>query len=124
MRVKIIFLCFSMATASINAVSEPVSAQATTPLAGKLALPSQQEAAQALIKILDMAAMRNSVTVKLGTCISAVDAEHAGQVACSVAVKIGAATSETQADFYRAGGSWVAQPSASQDKLPFPDPAL
>ena len=94
------------------------------PPAGKPVLPSPQEAKQAIVKMMDMAAMQDDITVKLGTCIPALQAKHAGQVACTLAVKLGAGTSETQADFYRAGGKWVAQPSVSQDKLPFPDPAL
>lgn len=94
------------------------------PQAEKPVLPSPQEAKQAIVKMMDMAAMQNDITVKLGTCIPAIQAKHAGQVACTLAVKLGAGTSETQADFYRAAGKWVAQPSVSQDKLPFPDPAL
>jgi hypothetical protein len=62
--------------------------------------------------------------LKLGTCIPAVDAKHPGQIACTVSLKIGAGSSETQADFFRRGTKWVAQPSSSQDKLPFPDPKL
>lgn len=100
------------------------SATMAAPAIEKLVLPSSQEAKQAIVKMMDMAAMQNHITVKLGTCISALNAKHAGQVACTLAVKLGAGTSETQADFYRVGGKWVAEPSTSQDKLPFPDPAL
>ncbi|WP_394558200.1 hypothetical protein [Aquipseudomonas alcaligenes] len=89
-----------------------------------MTLPSQQEATEAIVKMLDLGDMQDQVTTKLGTCIAAVEAEHAGQVACTVAISIGAGTSETQADFYRSGSTWQAQPSSSQDQLPFPDPAL
>lgn len=87
-------------------------------------LPSQQEATEAIVKMLDLGDIQAQVTAKLGTCIAALEAEHPGQVACTVAIIIGAGTSETQADFYRSGASWLAQPSSSQEKLPFPDPAL
>ena len=73
--------------------------------------------------MMDMQEYKNAV-LKLGTCVPAVEAKHPGQVACTVALKIGAGSSETQADFYRRGNKWVAQPSSSQDKLPFPDPKL
>ena len=100
------------------------SAAMAAPQAEKLVLPSPQDARQAIVKMMGLEAMQNDVTVKLGTCIAAVQAKHSGQVACTLAVKLGAGTSETQADFYRAGSKWLAQPSVSQDKLPFPDPAL
>ena len=99
-------------------VARPTAVHSDTP-----ALPNTQEATQALLEMLDMQGQQNA-EAKLGTCIPAVQAEHPGQVACTVAVKIGAGTSETQADFYRRGSQWVAQPSRSQDQLPFPDPKL
>ncbi len=37
---------------------------------------------------------------------------------------MGATVNENQMDFYRQGKTWKAQPSMSQDKLPFPDPKL
>ena len=93
-----------------------------------LTLPNEREATASIVKMMDLAdtlaEMKVITTVKLGTCIPAIDAHHPGQVACTVSVKLGAGTSETQADFYRQGNEWVAQPSSSQDKLPFPDPAL
>jgi hypothetical protein len=73
--------------------------------------------------MLDMKELENA-EAKLGTCIPAVQGKHPGQVACTVALKVGAGSSETQADFYRRGNKWVAQPSTSQDQLPFPDPKL
>jgi len=86
-------------------------------------LPDAKEATQALLEMIDMKELQNA-EAKLGTCIPAVDAKHPGQVACTVALKVGAGSSETQADFYRRGNKWVAQPSTSQDQLPFPDPKL
>jgi hypothetical protein len=118
MRNTTIFWGLCIATVSAAVVAQP------QPPAGKLVLPTPQEAKQAIVKMMDMAALQNDMSVKLGTCIPAVQAKHVGQVACTLAVKLGAGTSETQADFYRTGGKWVAQPSVSQDKLPFPDPAL
>lgn len=89
------------------------------------AIPNEQQATAAIVKLMSLGEIKAQVKVKLGTCILAVDAKHPGQIACTVAVSMGAGTSETQADFYRDGAtSWVAQPSTSQDKLPFPDPAL
>jgi hypothetical protein len=64
---------------------------------------------------------------RLGTCVPAVKASQKGQIACTVAVIIGAGSSETQVDFYRdpeKPGRWIAEPSESQDRLPFPDPKL
>ena len=98
----------------------PVPASATTTA---LVLPGAQEATQAFLLMMDMQEYKNAV-LKLGTCIPAVEAKHPGQIACTVALKIGAGSSETQADFYQRGNKWVAQPSSSQDKLPFPDPKL
>lgn len=89
-----------------------------------LTRPSEQEATRAVVDMMQMPELIGQAQVKLGTCVPAVKAEHQGQIACTLAVKMGAATSETQADFYRDHGQWVAQPSVSQDKLPFPDPAL
>ncbi|MBC9250837.1 hypothetical protein A9179_11170 [Pseudomonas alcaligenes] len=109
----LLLLCLAVAT---------VHAETSAP--AQLTLPSQQEATEAIVKMLDLGEMQDQVTAKLGTCIAATEAEHAGQVACTVAIGIGAGTSETQADFYRSGSTWVAQPSSSQEKLPFPDPAL
>ena len=117
--VSTLLLCSACTeTSSQPAAANPPAAQAGTP-----ALPDTKEATQALLEMLDMKEYKNA-EVKLGTCIPAVDAKYPGQVACTVALKIGAGSSETQADFYRRSGKWVAQPSTSQDKLPFPDPKL
>lgn len=100
------------------------AAHAETSAPAELTLPNQQEATEAIVRMLDLGEMQGQVTTKLGTCIAALEAEHAGQVACTVAISIGAGTSETQADFYRSDATWQAQPSSSQEQLPFPDPAL
>lgn len=92
--------------------------------AQKLVLPSVPEATNAIVEMFSGADIPRPSKVKLGTCIPAEEATQAGQVACTVAVTLGAATTETQTDFYKKGKKWVAQPSSSQDKLPFPDPAL
>lgn len=96
---------------------------ATTVNATALVLPDAKEATQAFLLMMEMQEYKTA-ELKLGTCIPAVDAKYPGQIACTVALKIGAGSSETQADFYRRGNKWVAQPSSSQDKLPFPDPKL
>lgn len=90
----------------------------------ELVLPTPQEAKGAIVELMGLADRQDIMTVTLGTCIPALEAQHAGQAACTVAIKIGGGTTETQADFYKAGGGWAAQPSVSQDELPFPDPAL
>lgn len=98
---------------------------ATTVQAQELPRPSPEQATQAILEMMQMAdELAGQASVKLGTCIPALEAEHEGQIACTVAVVMGAGSSETQADFYRLGEKWVAQPSVSQDELPFPDPAL
>lgn len=113
----LLLLCLAVGAAQAE-TSSPAGTPAT------LSLPNQQEATEAIVKMLDLGDMQAQVTTRLGTCIAAIEAEHAGQVACTVAISIGAGTSETQADFYRSGSTWQAQPSSSQDQLPFPDPAL
>ena len=60
--------------------------------------------------------------VKIGTCKAVSKPRHEGEVACSLAMAMGAGTSETQANFYRAGGQWTATPT--EEDLPFPDPKL
>ncbi|MEO8387632.1 hypothetical protein [Polaromonas sp.] len=109
----------------IPAVTPAASAASTasTAQAGTLVLPDIKEATQAFLEMMELQKYKDA-ELKLGTCIPAVQAKHPGQVACTVALKIGAGTSETQADFYRQGNKWVAQPSSSQDLLPFPDPKL
>lgn len=93
--------------------------------AQELPRPSPEQATQAILEMMQLVdELGGQASVKLGTCIPAVEAEHEGQIACTVAVVMGAGSSETQADFYRQGQKWVAQPSVSQDELPFPDPAL
>lgn len=101
------------------AIGLPENAANATPLA----LPTPGEATQAFIEMMDFPELATA-RLKLGTCIPAVQAEYPDQVACTAAVMLGAGTSETQVDFYHDGSKWVAQPSNSQDQLPFPDPKL
>jgi hypothetical protein len=124
MRIRSLLLLLCLASGAVFAAPPSGNAPAPKAIAGKLTLPNEKEATAAIVKILGLSDMQSQVAVKLGTCIPAIDAKHAGQVACTVTVKLGAGTSETQADFYRDGAIWDAQPSTSQDKLPFPDPAL
>ena len=94
----------------------------------KIEKPSEEEALQAFQAVAeDMPAeLFKGATMKLGTCVPAVNAKHKGQIACTVAFIFGAGSSETQLDFYRDAktGKWIAQASESQDLLPFPDPKL
>lgn len=111
-------LCLSLLGACARA-DRPASAQ---PAPSKL--PNATEAGRAIAEMFGDPALMRDVAVVLGTCIPAVDAEYPGQTACTVKVQSGAGSSETQADFYWDGERWIAQPSQSQDKLPFPDPKL
>lgn len=123
MRYAIILSALLLCSACSKTSPQPADVVPPTAHAETSVLPNTKEATQALLEMLDMQEEQNA-EAKLGTCIPAVQAEHPGQVACTVAVKIGAGTSETQADFYRSGSKWVARPSRSQDRLPFPDPKL
>ncbi|MEO8023110.1 hypothetical protein [Polaromonas sp.] len=123
MRYSIIFSTLLLCSACSETSSQPANVTPPAELANTPALPNTKEATQAFLETMEMQEQREA-ELKLGTCIPAVQAKHPGQVACTVALKIGAGTSETQADFYRKGNKWVAQPSASQDQLPFPDPKL
>lgn len=104
-------------------MAKPPSAKANADASAgeQLELPTEAEAADAIVELTGLSELR---AVRLGTCIKAIEAEHAGQVACTVAVEIGAGTSETQVDFFKDKKKWIAQPSVSQDELPFPDPKL
>ena len=92
--------------------------------AQSLVLPSIPEATDAIADMLSGTGMSRPSKVKLGTSIAALEATHPGQVACTVAVTLGAGISENQMDFYKQGKRWKVQPSVSQDRLPFPDPKL
>ncbi|MFY2569944.1 hypothetical protein [Achromobacter ruhlandii] len=104
---------------ALMSVSAWVQAQAQD-----LVLPTIPEATDAIVDMLAGTGLSRPSEVKLGTCVAAEQASHPGQVACTVAVTMGAAVNENQMDFYRQGKTWKAQPSMSQDKLPFPDPML
>ena len=97
----------------------------TVSIAQPLALPTADEAKAAVIVMFgdpDLAAALKSGHVKLGTCKKTSKPAHEGEIACTIAVAMGAGSSETQANFYRAGGKWVATPT--KEDLPFPDPKL
>lgn len=116
--------CSETSSQPAAVITSTVPATTPTPAAATaLVLPDAKEATQAFLLMMEMQEYKTA-ELKLGTCIPAVDAKYPGQIACTVALKIGAGSSETQADFYRRGNKWVAQPSSSQDKLPFPDPKL
>ncbi|RBL87828.1 hypothetical protein DDE05_00105 [Streptomyces cavourensis] len=92
--------------------------------AQSLVLPTIAEATDAIVDMLEGTGLSRPSKVKLGTCVAAEEATHPGQVACTVAVTMGAVVNENQMDFYKQGKKWKAQPSSSQDKLPFPDPKV
>lgn len=122
MRYTMVVLMFFLGAAC--GASTLASAAPSTAQAKPLALPTPEEAAHALLKMMDMMELEQMAEARLGTCVPAIEADHPGQVACTVALKIGAGTSETQADFHHDGKEWIAQPSQSQEQLPFPDPKL
>jgi len=95
---------------------------ASEPAPGKL--PNPEEAKTAFTDMIGDPDLLSGSTIKLGTCVPAADAEYPGQTACTVAVLSPGGSSETQADFHWDGKRWIAQPSSSQDLLPFPDPKL
>ena len=64
------------------------------------------------------------VLVFLGSCIGAKNPTYPGQAACTAVIYSNGHGSETQADFHWNGKKWVAEPTASQDLLPHPDPKL
>ncbi|WP_228199583.1 hypothetical protein [Acinetobacter sp. WCHAc010052] len=92
--------------------------------AESIRIPTVSEAKQATVDLLGKEIGAMISELKLGTCISAVKPTHPGQIACTLTIRLGAAINETQSDFYQKKGKWVAMPSESQDKLPFPDPEL
>ncbi|MBN7138319.1 hypothetical protein A7A76_04350 [Lysobacter enzymogenes] len=111
-------LCLSLLGACARA-DRPAPSQ---PAPSKL--PDAAQAGAAIAEMFGDPALARDVAVVLGTCIPAVGAEFPGQTACTVKIQSGAGASETQADFYWNGERWIAVPSQSQGKLPFPDPKL
>jgi hypothetical protein len=101
-----------------NAANSDASSEKLTPNAAKLAL------ANMFGEPVSDDIMKREVV--LGTCIPtpAKYAKHKGQTSCAFLLKNAAGSSESQADFYKLDGEWVAEPSSSQDELPFPDPKL
>ena len=106
-------------TAIVVGWSGCVSAQA-------LIVPTPEEAKGAVIRMFDdpdvTRMMANGGHVVIGTCVKTTKATKEGEVSCTLAVAMGAGTSETQANFYKEGGQWTATPT--EEKLPFPDPKL
>lgn len=113
-----------LATAVLLGLATPLAhADDSNPPDGLLR-PNAEEAADVIAALTGLEQMRAEMTVTLGTCVPALEAQHPGQIACTFALKVGAGSSESQADFYKIDDTWQAQPSVSQDLLPFPDPAL
>lgn len=107
-----------IAAAIVIAWADVVAAQSLT-------IPSPEEAKGAVIRMLDdpdLAKMLAAGHVAIGTCKPTTKPAHAGEIACTIAVVMGAGSSETQANFYSTDGKWTATPTS--EKLPFPDPKL
>ncbi|KWB23317.1 hypothetical protein WL32_11015 [Burkholderia cepacia] len=49
---------------------------------------------------------------------------YPGQAACTAVIYSNGHGTETQADFHWNGKKWAAEPTQSQDLLPYPDPRL
>ena len=81
--------------------------------AQSLALPSIPEATDAIVEMFSGAGIARPSKVQLGTCIPAMDAKYPGQAACTVAVALGAAITETQVDFYKKARSGPVHPKTS-----------
>jgi hypothetical protein len=109
--------CANAEQAAIEAVAMPTSKP-----------PTNSEAEKALGNMFgpEMAELMKGDSIVLGTCIAtpAKYTPRTGQYSCTFLLKSPGGSSESQADFYLTKGGWVAQPSASQDELPFPDPKL
>ncbi len=102
-----------------------VIAWADMAAAQSLTIPSPEEAKGAVIRMFDdpaVAKMLATGHVVIGTCKPTTKPAHANEVACTIAVVMGAGSSETQANFYRTDGKWTATPTS--EDLPFPDPKL
>ena len=100
-------------------ITMPVVAQSP------LVIPTPEEAKGAVVRMFDEPVLTKAMQrgeVKIGTCKKTTKATHDGEVSCNVLVVTGAASSETQANLYRQGTTWVATPS--EEDLPFPDPKL
>jgi len=111
-------LAIALVTTVLLGWSGSASAQA-------LVLPTPEEAKGAVMRMFDdpqMTKMMATGRVVIGTCKPASKAAHEGEIACTLAVVMGAGSSETQANFYRSGGQWTATPTT--ETLPFPDPKL
>jgi len=94
-------------------------------IAQTLTIPTPEEAKDAVIRMMgdaELAKMMASGHVKIGTCKKATKATHADTVACTLAIVMGAGSSETQANFFRDNGRWTAEPT--EEDLPFPDPKV
>ncbi len=107
-----------IAAAIVIAIADMSAAQSLT-------IPSTEEAKGAVIRMFDdpdITKMLATGHVVIGTCKPTAKPVHAGEIACTIAVVMGAGSSETQANFYRVDGKWTATPTS--EDLPFPDPKL
>lgn len=100
--------------------AEPPSPASAAPSAR----PTPEQALTALAARFGDESLFRDVRVQLGTCKPALEAAHPGQVACTVLIRSPGGSSETQSDFHWDGRQWLAEPSGSQEILPFPDPAF
>lgn len=108
--------------ALLGLLTVSVDAHAASPAPSKL--PNAEQARAAIAVWYDDPELAEQAKVMLGTCVPALRAEHAGQMACTWKMRYNAVIAESQADFHWNGTTWVAQHSESQELLPMPDPRL
>ena len=109
------------ALAAMAAMGSVTAVTAVTPLS----IPSADDAKAAIMQMWSdpaLVTMLKAGRVKIGTCRKVFPTQRDNEIACTFAFVAGAGSSESQANFYRDNGKWVATPTT--EKLPFPDPAL
>jgi hypothetical protein len=114
-------LCLVSAFALLTACGSQAAAIPKQP-------PNAAEAKQAIATMFGEGAgeMIKAHEIVLGTCI-ATPAKYKpkpGQFSCTFLLKSPGGTSESKVDFYFKNKAWVAQPSSTDEELPFPDPKL
>jgi hypothetical protein len=107
------FFTFGVAMVLLGMAPACDAQKAPTPL-------TNGQATKAIRELMGMP----GIQVVLGTCKPALKPTFPDQTACTLDAVSPAGTSETQADFHWSGKEWVAEPSDSQEILPFPDPVL
>ncbi len=117
MKIMVILLCYclGLAACSQEAIISPLP-------------PKPDEAKQAIATMFggSASALIAKGGITLGRCI-VTPAKYQplpGQYSCTFLLLSPGGSSESRADFILTRQGWEAQPSATEDELPFPDPAL